>query len=163
MFLSAYLTIRETVIFGNLPICDRFKDLKCGVAIIDLQTKKMTSCLGFKSRVEEVFDVQISNYQQPVVSEPYATTDRDNQIWSLPASAAEIVKMMFINYLTSPKLIEIEDLTGIYYLRWVKFDSLSLISFGNESRAWKYQLVAENRLVEPMDLMKSHYPLECVP
>ena len=80
--------IRETAIFGNLPICDRFDDLKCGVAVVDLQTRKMISCLEFKSGVDEIFDVQVANFKQPIISGPYATTDGDSQIWSLPASAA---------------------------------------------------------------------------
>ena len=80
--------IRETAIFGNLPICDRFNDLKCGVAVVDLQTRKMISCLEFKSGVDEIFDVQIVGFKQAIISGPYATTDGDSQIWSLPASAA---------------------------------------------------------------------------
>jgi uncharacterized protein (TIGR03032 family) len=50
--------IRETAIFGNLPISDRFDDLKCGVAVVDLQTRQMISCLEFKSGVDEIFDLQ---------------------------------------------------------------------------------------------------------
>ena len=81
--------IRETAIFGNLPIGDRFDDLKCGVAVVDLQAKKMISCLEFKSGVDEIFDVQVSGFKQAIISGPYATTDGDSQIWSLPASAAK--------------------------------------------------------------------------
>ena len=80
--------IRETAIFGNLPICDRFDELKCGVAVVDLQTRKMISCLEFKSGVDEIFDVQVAGFKQAIISGPYATTDGDSQIWSLPAGAA---------------------------------------------------------------------------
>ena len=79
--------IRETAIFGNLPICDRFEELKCGVAIVDLQARKMISCLEFKSGVDEIFDVQVTGFKQAIISGPYATTDGDSQIWSLPAAA----------------------------------------------------------------------------
>ena len=80
--------IRETAIFGNLPICDRFNQLKCGVAVVDLQARKMISCLEFKSGVDEIFDVQISPFANAILSGPHAVTDGANQIWSLPASAA---------------------------------------------------------------------------
>ena len=80
--------IRETAIFGNLPISDRFDDLKCGVAVVDLQRREMISCLEFKSGVDEIFDVQTVAYNRAIISGPYAVTDGDSQIWSLPASAA---------------------------------------------------------------------------
>ena len=79
--------IRETAIFGNLPICDRFNDLKCGICVVDLQTRQMISCLEFKAGVDEIFDVQICQFSSTMVSGPYAVTDGNNQIWSLPASS----------------------------------------------------------------------------
>jgi len=79
--------IRETAIFGNLPIGDRFDELKCGVAVVDLQERQMISCLEFKTGVDEIFDVQTAGFKQAIISGPYATTDGDSQIWSLPASS----------------------------------------------------------------------------
>jgi uncharacterized protein (TIGR03032 family) len=81
--------IRETAIFGNLPISDRFDELKCGIAVVDLQTKEMISCLEFKSGVDEIFDLQTVGFNNAMISGPYAVTDGANQIWSLPASAAK--------------------------------------------------------------------------
>jgi uncharacterized protein (TIGR03032 family) len=80
--------IRETAIFGNLPISDRFDELKCGIAVVDLQTREMISCLEFKSGVDEIFDLQTVAFNHAMISGPYAVTDGANQIWSLPASAA---------------------------------------------------------------------------
>lgn len=80
--------IRETAIFGNLPIGDRFDDLKCGIAVVDLQAREMISCLEFKSGVDEIFDLQTVAFNNAMISGPYAITDGANQIWSLPASAA---------------------------------------------------------------------------
>ena len=82
--------IRETAIFGNLPICDRFNELKCGIAIVDLQTRQMISCLEFQAGVDEIFDVQISQFSSAMISGPYVVTDGANQIWSLPASSKPI-------------------------------------------------------------------------
>lgn len=80
--------IREAAIFGNLPIGDRFADLKCGIAVVDLQDREMISCLEFKSGVDEIFDLQTVAFNNAIISGPYAVTDGANQIWSLPASAA---------------------------------------------------------------------------
>ena len=77
--------IRETAIFGNLPIGDRFKELKCGVAVVDLQTRQMVSLLEFQAGVDEIFDIQISPFSGAIISGPHAMTDGANQIWSLPA------------------------------------------------------------------------------
>jgi uncharacterized protein (TIGR03032 family) len=79
--------IRETAIFGNLPICDRFNELKCGIAVVDLHTKQMVSCLEFKAGVDEIFDLQTSSLSGAMISGPYATIDGFGQIWSLPISA----------------------------------------------------------------------------
>lgn len=77
--------IRETAIFGNLPIGDRFNELKCGVAVVDLQTRQMVSLLEFQAGVDEIFDLQISPFSGVIISGPHAMTDGANQIWSLPA------------------------------------------------------------------------------
>ena len=76
--------IRETAIFGNLPICDRFNELKCGIAIVDLQQRKTIGYIEFHEGVEEIFDVQISRFSSAMISGPYAATDGNGQIWSLP-------------------------------------------------------------------------------
>lgn len=78
--------IRETAIFGNLPISDRLDELKCGVAVVDMQTRQMVSLLEFQAGVDEIFDVQ-SLFSSAMISGPYAVTDGAKQIWSLPAQA----------------------------------------------------------------------------
>lgn len=78
--------IRETAIFGNLPICDRFDELKCGVAVVDLQTRQMVSLFEFQSGVDEIFDIQVSQFSVAMISGPHAVTDGASQIWSLPAT-----------------------------------------------------------------------------
>ena len=79
--------IRETAIFGNLPICDRFDELKCGVAVVDLQARKMISLLEFQAGVDEIFDVQVSQFSSAMICGPHAVKDGAHQIWSLPAKA----------------------------------------------------------------------------
>jgi uncharacterized protein (TIGR03032 family) len=81
--------IRETAIFGNLPISDRLNDgLKCGVAVVDLSEKQTIGYLEFQAGVDEIFDVQVlAGLSKAMISGPHATTDGEEQIWSLPANA----------------------------------------------------------------------------
>jgi len=51
--------IRETSTFGGLPIAERLSELKCGVAVVDLQRGEIAAMLDFQTAVEEIFDVQL--------------------------------------------------------------------------------------------------------
>jgi uncharacterized protein (TIGR03032 family) len=51
--------IRETSTFGGLPIAERLSELKCGVAVVDLQRGQVIAMLEFETAVEEIFDVQL--------------------------------------------------------------------------------------------------------
>ncbi|MBD2472968.1 TIGR03032 family protein [Nostoc sp. FACHB-145] len=50
--------IRERHIFGDLPIQRKFEQLKCGVAIVDLQTGQTTGLLEFTTGCREIYAVQ---------------------------------------------------------------------------------------------------------
>ena len=81
--------IRETAVFGNLPIAESLKDeIKCGIAVVDLTARRIVSYLKFSEGVEEIFDVQIAPVSSAMVSGPHAGKDNTEQIWSLPKSAA---------------------------------------------------------------------------
>ncbi|MEL6438435.1 MAG: TIGR03032 family protein [Cyanobacteria bacterium J06621_8] len=79
--------IRETAIFGNLPIGDRSEELRCGVAVVDLRAQKMVSLLEFQAGVDEIYDVQVAPFSRAMISGPHAVTDGASQIWSLPVSS----------------------------------------------------------------------------
>ena len=51
--------IRETAIFGGVPIAERHAELKCGIGVIDLNTGNTVAMLEFESGIEEIFDVQV--------------------------------------------------------------------------------------------------------
>ncbi len=77
--------VRETATFGNLPISDRADNLKCGIAIVDLQTKRQLGLLEFQSGVDEIFDVQLlAGVRNPFLSGPYATKEGGSPIWLVP-------------------------------------------------------------------------------
>ena len=51
--------IRETAIFGGVPIAERPEERKCGVSVVDAQAGRIVAFLEFDNGVEEIFDVQI--------------------------------------------------------------------------------------------------------
>jgi uncharacterized protein (TIGR03032 family) len=60
--------IREKHIFGGLPISQRFEQLLCGVAVIDLRNGQMVGMFEFTSGCQELFEVQfLPNLRQPMI------------------------------------------------------------------------------------------------
>ena len=51
--------IRETAIFGSVPIADESIQRQCGVAVIDIHSGQIVAQLHFESTVQEIFDIQI--------------------------------------------------------------------------------------------------------
>ena len=84
--------IRERHIFGGMPLVEKFEDLACGLAIVDLRTAGVAATFLFKAGCEEVFDVDfipgvlqgiILNDEHPAVHLGYTSPEeswwcRDN-------------------------------------------------------------------------------------
>ena len=51
--------VRESNIFGGIPLVDRVAERKCGVWVIDLRNGQIAAFLQFEGIVQEIFDVQI--------------------------------------------------------------------------------------------------------
>src|SRR5262245_5085721 len=51
--------IRETSAMDGVPLAERRKELKCGVAVVDVRAGRVTAMLEFQTAVEEIFDVQL--------------------------------------------------------------------------------------------------------
>jgi uncharacterized protein (TIGR03032 family) len=78
--------VRETAVFGGLPIAQRREGLLCGVAIVDRPTGRHLGHLEFQSGVEEIFAVEVlPGIRFPRVSGPYPAADGVPTIWSAPA------------------------------------------------------------------------------
>jgi uncharacterized protein (TIGR03032 family) len=50
---------RETSTFGGLPLAEWLKELRCGLAVVDLRSGRTIAFLEFQTAVEEIFDVQL--------------------------------------------------------------------------------------------------------
>ena len=74
--------IRETNIFGGLPIAEHADKLECGVSVVDLRSGQRIAHLTFASGVEEIFDVQVlPELRCPAIAGPDPETDGQKHIW----------------------------------------------------------------------------------
>jgi uncharacterized protein (TIGR03032 family) len=63
--------VRQTSIFGGLPLCERLQQRLCGIWIIDLRGGGIAGFLRFEDRVQEIFDVQVlEGIRWPEIAEP---------------------------------------------------------------------------------------------
>jgi uncharacterized protein (TIGR03032 family) len=74
--------IRESAVFGGVPIAAHHEQLKCGIAVIDLERGTTVATLEFASGIEEIFDVQILPDARCVA---LVGGDRGEQIWLVPS------------------------------------------------------------------------------
>jgi uncharacterized protein (TIGR03032 family) len=79
--------IRETAMFGGVPIAERREGLQCGVAVVELASGRRLAHLEFQAGVEEIFAVEVlPGMRFPAVSGPYPEVDGVATIWSAPAA-----------------------------------------------------------------------------
>ncbi|HEX3131378.1 MAG TPA: TIGR03032 family protein [Thermoanaerobaculia bacterium] len=63
--------VRESNIFGGIPLAERVKTKLCGVWVLDLRTGKIAGFLRFEGLVQEIFDLQIlHDIRYPEIAEP---------------------------------------------------------------------------------------------
>ncbi len=78
--------IRETNIFGGLPISAHPESLRCGIAVIDLHSGKTVATFQFHSGVEEIFAVEVIHAQRnPALFGPSQDHDeQSDEVWIVP-------------------------------------------------------------------------------
>jgi uncharacterized protein (TIGR03032 family) len=85
--------IREKHIFGGLPVQERVKELRTGVAVIDLRSGDQIGAFEFTAGCEELYDVQflpgvhrptILNLEKEAVRQ--AMTNPDSSYWLRPSA-----------------------------------------------------------------------------
>jgi uncharacterized protein (TIGR03032 family) len=78
--------VRERHIFGGLPVQERFPELRCGIALVDLRTGQELGAVDFTSGCHEIYDVLfIPGARRPMV----VNVERDvsRQAFTTPAFA----------------------------------------------------------------------------
>lgn len=74
--------IRETAVFGGVPIAEDRENLRCGVAIVDLRIGKAVAFIEFETGIEEVFDVQIvPDVSSLSLTGPFPHHDGGKDVW----------------------------------------------------------------------------------
>lgn len=77
--------IRETSVFGGVPIAEKRDELRCGVAVVDLVSGRAVAFIQFTSGVDEIFDVQvIPSANATAILGPYPDLDGVKPIWLVP-------------------------------------------------------------------------------
>jgi uncharacterized protein (TIGR03032 family) len=81
--------IRETAVFGGLPLDDQRAELRCGLAIVNLSSGQVVGTFWFNSGVEEVFAVSVlPGYRNPAIIGPDTELDDFPAVWMAPALGA---------------------------------------------------------------------------
>ena len=77
--------IRETAVFGGVPIAEKRNELRCGVGVVDLRSGQPIASLEFETGVEEIFDVQVlPNCRCAAICGPRPDQDDAQDIWVVP-------------------------------------------------------------------------------
>ena len=76
--------IRETNVFGGLPIGERKDELCCGIAVIDMTSGRTVATLRFLSGVEEIFAVDVVPGYVNLAIGGSAKGERQDEIWVVP-------------------------------------------------------------------------------
>lgn len=76
--------IRETNIFGGLPIGEQANELRCGVAVVDLISGRTVAWFEFRNGVEEVFAVEVIPGAYPAVLHSPNLDGDDQELWVIP-------------------------------------------------------------------------------
>ncbi len=77
--------IRETAVFGGLPIAERRDELRCGVAVVDLISGQPVAKFEFQNGVEEIFAIDVLPMtHNPAVFGPSPDEDQQRDVWIVP-------------------------------------------------------------------------------
>ncbi|RPH80267.1 MAG: TIGR03032 family protein [Planctomycetaceae bacterium] len=80
--------IRETSVFGGLPIAAQKQELKCGIGVVDLRSGRQLASFQFSSGVEEIFAVEVlPGVRCPAIRPPatFGTSEpQEAEIWVAP-------------------------------------------------------------------------------
>lgn len=85
--------IRETSVFGGVPIAEKRDQLKCGIAVVNWRTGQHFGAFHFTSGVEEIFAVDLlPSVRCPVIRGPQPKDKEQaaDEIWVTPPPPQEL-------------------------------------------------------------------------
>jgi len=83
--------IRESNVFGGLPIAEKRDELICGVGVIEWRTGRTVATFALKSGVEEIYDVQVIPSRSVALSGPNPDVDGSPTVWVVPPPAPDTI------------------------------------------------------------------------
>ena len=76
--------IRETSVFGGVPIAEHRNELRCGVGVIDLNSGKTVAVFQFHSGVTEIFAVEVlQGHRNPLIAGA-SVDQQEREVWIVP-------------------------------------------------------------------------------
>ncbi|HVJ69531.1 MAG TPA: TIGR03032 family protein [Caulifigura sp.] len=83
--------IRETSIFGGVPIAENRESLKCGIAVVDLRTGKSIAAFQFFTGVEEIFAIEVIPQRNAHIQGPSRDLDDEaHDVWLAPPPGSKV-------------------------------------------------------------------------
>ncbi|TWT89273.1 TIGR03032 family protein [Neorhodopirellula pilleata] len=79
--------IRESNVFGGLPISSMHESLRCGIAVVDLVSGRAVAWFEFETAVEEIFSVEILPGANPTFIHSPDLEGNDQELWIVPPFA----------------------------------------------------------------------------
>ena len=76
--------IRETSVFGGVPIAERRNELKCGVGVVDLLTGRTVAVFQFLSGVTEIFAVEVAAGAACPYVAGASSEGNEHDVWIVP-------------------------------------------------------------------------------
>lgn len=76
--------IRETSVFGGVPIAEHREQLKCGVGVVDLISGRTVAVFQFLSGVTEIFAVEAADSAACPYVAGASTDGREHDVWIVP-------------------------------------------------------------------------------
>ena len=76
--------IRETSVFGGVPIAERRDELKCGVGVVDLVTGRTVAVFQFLSGVTEIFAVEAAAGAACPYVAGASSEGKEHDVWIVP-------------------------------------------------------------------------------
>ena len=77
--------IRETTVFGGLPLQSTDQELRCGLAVVNLSSGSLDGLLWFNNGIEEVFAIAVlPGWRNPALIGPDSSTDANQTVWLVP-------------------------------------------------------------------------------
>lgn len=85
--------IRETNVFGGLPIGEHPENLQCGLGIVDISSGQTIATLSFRTGVEELFAVEVlPGYINPKIVGPSLLQGEEKEVWVVPSIEKQSLK-----------------------------------------------------------------------